>query len=108
MTDKPITPLRTDDFEESRGDAIALGDLLIVTPQVKVLCRDAPGFSTLLVDHPDLEERRVAFLLYVPPADTGNPEIGAGLIAQMDATVARTIAASLLRLANRIDTKGMH
>jgi hypothetical protein len=95
-----LIPGRTEEFEQSRGEAVALGNQTIVTPRGDVLTTDAPGYMTMLVDHREAERRRIAFMLYNPGPSSRTP--GTGMIAQMTAAEARTIAASLLRLADRL------
>lgn len=95
-----LKPGRTDTFEESRGVAMALGDIVIETPHGRVLCTDAPGLTTLFIEHSDPGASRIAIVAYTPPETEGGT--GTAMIAQLDDEVARTIAASLLRLADRI------
>lgn len=101
MTEKVFKMDRTPEFEETRGVAFRLGEHLIETPHGVVRMTDAPGYSTLLLDAGKPEDSAIGFLLYRPAAEKG--DVGVGLISQMNATQARTIAASLLRLAAKID-----
>lgn len=99
MSDR-ITPDKLDTFESHRGEAARLGDRLIVTPRGDIETTDAPGYMTLLIQGSDPDLNRIALLLYDPGS---NPEVpGKGMIAQMTADQARTIASSLVRLAERL------
>jgi len=102
----PIAPGRTDTFEQSYGEAAALGEQTIVTSRGDIETADAPGLSTLLIDHPDQSLSRVGVLLYAPGPDANTA--GKGMIAQMTANEARTIAASLVRLAERLEPGSTH
>jgi hypothetical protein len=98
MTDEPIIPIFTAQHETSRGVAVPLGGQTIKTPHGTVSMNDAPGFSTLLISHEDSDFSRIGLLIYAPAEPCG-----VGLLAQIDATQARTFAASLLRLAAVLD-----
>lgn len=98
MADDAYKPERTADYEASRGCAVRLGEQLIQTAQGPVRMADAPGITTMLVSHAkDPEWSSVGVLVYDPDATIG-------MVCQLDATAARTIAASLLRLAAELDT----
>jgi hypothetical protein len=86
---------KTDTYETIRGEATKVG-CLMSTPHGEVDVLDAPGFSTLLIKHEDNAMSRVGMLVY-------DPDIRTGMIAQLDADAARTVAASLMRLANQLD-----
>lgn len=99
--DEPRTPERTETFEATLGVADKIGGL-INTPRGVVNAIDAPGVMTLLaLRNDDPKMSRVAVLLY-------DPELGAGFVAQLDASTARTTAASLMRLADKLEPKRDH
>lgn len=99
---KPIVPTPTDTHESSRGVAATFGPRDVQTPQGVVQVEDGPGFQTLIVrsDNP-AHQPTVGFLVYDPdPAKCDG--VGWGLLAQMEPDIARSIAASLLRLADQL------
>jgi hypothetical protein len=76
-----------------------LGGVHIETPRGPVLVADAPGFTTIRVNHED--EPSIAVLVYDPPR--AGEEQGAGYIVQMSPDNARNAGASLIHLANLVD-----
>lgn len=107
MADKPIKAERLANYQQSRGVATSLGELLLETPSGDIVRSiDAPGYSTLLVHGADADGARIAVLLWdVAPAGA---DAGPGMVCQMTADEARTIAGSLLRLAAQIDPSKPH
>lgn len=99
MADQPTKMDRSPEFRESRGVALPVGLQVIDTPRGIVRATDAPGYSTLIIRQLDPTFNRVGMFLYAPEEDGE----GVGMIAQMTPTEARTIAASLLRLASILD-----
>lgn len=103
---KIVTVEPLDDEEHLELKARALGCLNVATHQGPVHCHDAPGVMTLEVTREDGSES-VAILLYRGPESEDS--FGVGLIVQLDPETTRVLAASLLRLANRLDGgKGAH
>jgi hypothetical protein len=95
----PMQPERTATYGQTRGVACGLAGTSVMTPNGPVKIVDAPGITTLLVKHPDDPDmNRVGVLLY-----TMEPS-GIGMIGQLTADIARTTAASLLRLAAELDS----
>lgn len=99
MSDQPIKMDRGEGFRETVGVAKALGEQLIETKRGLIKAIDAPGYSTMTVKHTDPTFNRIGLLLYV----TEESDVGSGMICQMTPTEARTIAASLLKLAADLD-----
>lgn len=97
MADEPIKPRKTTTAESSRGEATRLGCLDVMTPQGPVHFHDAPGFMTTTIERPGVATS-IGVLSY-------DPEDGRGLVCQLDGDGARTMAASLLRLADEIDPR---
>lgn len=86
---------RTETFESTRGVANRIAGML-QTPQGDIDAVDAPGISTLLITNErDPSMSRIGVLVY-------DPEYRMGMVAQVDADVARTIGASFYRLAERL------
>lgn len=100
MSDKSKKVEHAADYDETLGTAMAIGQHILETPRGMILAGDAPGYSTLTVDHGDPEWRRVGMILYAP-SDGGG--LGRGMIAQMTPDEARRIAGSLLKLAAELD-----
>lgn len=110
--DEPVKPDElkvhsTPGHIETTGMAYNIGPIVLETVRGKVMTEDAPGYSTLLLDSPIKERRRVAFLSYRPPT-YASALPGTGMIVQMTAREAREIAASLLRLADWVENGGMN
>jgi len=103
VADAVITPQKLDTFEQHVGTAGRLGGVEIQTIRGPVFAVDAPGYSTMLLSFKDQPEQSRAMLLLYEPGRDGSK--GAGMMAQLDADQARTVAASLLRLAALIDTR---
>ncbi len=102
MADDVYHPEKTPEYEQTLGCAVKLGEMRIQTPHGPVRVTDAPGISSLLVTHPtDADWSRVAIMVYEAPGP--GRVAGFGMVAQLDATRARTVAASLLRLAAQLD-----
>ena len=104
--DGPVRPLKTDTYEETVGEAEQIGCIDIQTVRGPVHCHDAPGIMTFRADIPG-EQSGVWLLAYDPEARQHSGK-GFGLIHQMKPDEARTVAASLLRLANQIDGGERH
>lgn len=100
MMGEPLKPRPTGTSENMRGVAVPLGCRDVETPQGVVHFHDAPGFMTWLVERQDIEST-VGIALY-------DPDDGRGLVSQHTAESARSIAASLLRLADQIDPREPH
>jgi hypothetical protein len=100
MSDEPIRMDRSPEFRETLGVAKRLGPQVIKTARGIVTAIDAPGYSTLTLKSDDPDFDRVGILLYDPGED-----VALGMIAQMTPTEARTIAASLFRLAALLDPR---
>ena len=100
MSDR-IPVSKTDTFERYRGEADAIGPHLAETPQGDVMFIDAPGYTTALGQRADPSRSRVCMMLYDPYLNRDEP--GFGMVCQMTADQARSIAASLLRLASQLD-----
>lgn len=96
-----ITPGKTEDFQSFTGEAIPLGGQIIVTPRGEIMVTDAPGYMTLLAECENPEMSRIVFMLYRPEPISRSP--GEGMVAQMTAFQARSIAGSLLKLADRLE-----
>lgn len=101
MSDDIIRPEQSGTFEAWVGSASAIGAQIIETVRGLVLMVDAPGTATLVAQHDDPADSRVLYLLYQPPGD--GEDVGRGFVAQYKANEARTVAASLLRLADLLD-----
>ncbi|ALC12528.1 hypothetical protein [Sphingopyxis sp. 113P3] len=99
MADDPVKMNKTPEYRETQGVALPLGLQLIETSRGVIRAVDAPGYTTLTIKHLDPEFNRVGMFLYAP--EEGG--VGAGMIAQMTPTEARTMAASLLKLAAMLD-----
>jgi ABC-type amino acid transport substrate-binding protein len=97
MADEPIQPRKTGTAESTRGEATKLGCIDVVTPQGPVHFHDAPGFMTTVIERPGVATS-IGVLSYDPAA-------GQGMVVQLDGDSARTMAASLLRLADEIDPR---
>jgi hypothetical protein len=98
MTDDVIVPQRTETFEQTRGEARPIGPRAILTEVGQVVVVDAPGIKTMQVAHQDASWNRVGVMIYdAPPGGVGQ---GGGLVCQLDADAARSVGASLLRLAD--------
>jgi hypothetical protein len=93
-------PAKAEHFETTRSSAPAMGCQEIATERGLVHVHDGPGLLTFQVERPD-GNNSVAIMVYDPPEDGAAK--GFGLVAQMDAPSARTIAASLLRLGDWLD-----
>lgn len=91
-----IKPQKTETFSESRGDAIPMAGTMVVTAHGTVEVVDAPGFTTAIVNRHDPADSRIAVICYSPEPGT----IGVGMAAQLDSKSAKTVAASLNRLAD--------
>lgn len=99
-----VTPMRTPEFQELRGAATALGNPIIATPQGKVRAYDAPGFTTMLGEREVMSKSMILLMVYNPNMrEADEAAIGTGMVVQLPPDSARSIAASLLRLADRID-----
>lgn len=97
----PLVLERTDTHEATRGDAFPLGCIDIDTPRGTVHCHDAPGIMTTEVCRRGQFER-AGLLVYDPEPQTRGGK-GMALLAQLDADGARSFAASLLRMATKLD-----
>lgn len=98
-----IVPEKLDSYEAHLGTAQRIGPLRVHMPRGPVVAVDAPGYTTRLMRYGgDAEGDRIIIMLYEPGVD-GND--GTGMVAQMTATQARSIATSLLRLATHLDTE---
>lgn len=98
MGDEVLKPERSATFEDMHGTATCLGGQRIETSHGTVEIVDAPGILTMLAINPVPADSRVCILVYGP----GEPA-GVGMIAQLDPGNARTVDASLLRLADQLD-----
>lgn len=96
----PIVPRKLETAESFGDEATALGCMDIQTPQGVVHSHDGPGFMTMLVERPGLPTA-IGFFVY-------DPAVGQGLTAQLPPNVARSVAASLLRMADRVDPRKPH
>lgn len=76
-----------------------LGGVQIQTPRGPVLLADAPGFTTIRVNHDDAPS--IAVMVYDPPA--AGEEHGTGYIVQMTPEQARHAGASMIHLANLVE-----
>jgi hypothetical protein len=93
---------KTADFETSRGEtSIQFEGRTVEVARGPVRLSDAPGLTSVTIDHADPAKSRVGVIVY-RPARAGE-ELGAGMIGQMEASVARNFGASLLRLADKLD-----
>jgi hypothetical protein len=100
----PIIPGQTDSYEQTTGECAPLGGVTIQTRQGVVFVQDAPGISCALATRPDPQWNRVVLLAYDPELQFA-PGVGIGMATQLTADEARGVAASLLRLANKLDPK---
>lgn len=98
---KPIKPIPAPAHQRTRGEAVPIGDHLVELPQGLCCIMDAPGITTTLVERPGIPPM-IGLIVYDPEQDDALDH-GFGYIAQLDATIAREIAASLLRLAAQLD-----
>ena len=97
---------RTDDFESTRSNQRTLGCIDVQTPRGPVHAHDGRGFMSFEIDR-DGVFTSIGVMVYDP--ELAGPEgQGFGLIAQFDAAAARTAAASLLRMADRLDPRKKH
>lgn len=87
--------------ETSRGEAVSLEGRRVETRHGMIRLADAPGLTSMSVDHKDPAQSRVGLILYRPAAP--GEEMGFGMVGQVDANQARSFAASFLRLANKLD-----
>lgn len=92
---------RAPPHETSRGEAEPLEGRRMETRHGMIRLADAPGLTSISVDHKDPTRSRVGLILYRPAAP--GEELGFGMIGQLDANQARSFAASFLRLANKLD-----
>jgi hypothetical protein len=95
----PIT--KTDTYEQTRGVADKLGCMDVETPKGICHIHDAPGVLTVEISG-DGRVPSVGIMLYDPEPQTVSGK-GVGFISQLDAGSARNVAASLLRMADRLD-----
>ena len=96
MADKPHVPIPTDTHESLRGKAVALGCFDVQTPQGPVHFHDAPGFITTLIERVGVPTS-IGLFVYQPGE--------VGRVVQFDADGARSAAASLLRLADKVEPR---
>ena len=89
--------------EHLHGDAVRLGTMQVTTPRGPIWTNDAPGVMTTIIDAPG-GYRRVGVLVYDPETVPGQP-YGIGMIHQLDGDGARSMAASLCRLADLTDQR---
>jgi hypothetical protein len=108
MADEPIKAQRSETYEETRGTAHSIGEVLIETPNGdRIKAIDAPGYSTLSLTYPEgAGENRIGLLLYDKARE--GEETGTGMICQMTGDEARTIAGSLMQLAAALDPRKPH
>lgn len=101
--DAPIVPHKIEGFTSTRGKARRIGERIIRTTHGDIVATDAPGMTTMEVSWPnDPDVNRVGVFLYAPGDDGA---LGRGLIAQLEPDQARSIAGSLVKLANLLDQK---
>lgn len=101
MSRDVIRPERLATGESSTGEARLIGTITIQAPHALVCATDAPGSTTMLLQHADPADSRIGMMLYTVPQ--GDAPHGHGLVAQFTPAEARGIAASLLRLALILD-----
>ena len=104
----PDTPKKNDisgmpEISEDH-DLPYLGCLEITTVRGKIHVCEVPGYITTTVSVAG--DETIGVILYSPP-ENGESH-GVGSIVQLRPDFARNMAASLLRMANKIDPKGMN
>lgn len=97
---KIIEPTGAPPHQCTRGEAVPIGPHLVRFKEGVVCIDDAPGVTTTMVERDGMPPS-IGLIVYDPgPGDEGH---GIGFIAQLPATIAREIAASLIRLAGKLD-----
>lgn len=94
---KPLVP--TDAHESCSSNLPKIGDLSLETSRGPIFAVEVQGTTTILIEHKGAPHS-IAILLY-QPEDDGRE--GAGMFTQVEPASARTIASSLLRLADALD-----
>lgn len=99
--DEAIPLTQTETFERSHGSVEAIGDQVIATSHGDILAVESSGVLTLEVGV-EGQPTTIGILVY---RDGEAGMQGDGRIVRLMPDMARTIAASLLRMAERIDPR---
>ena len=81
-----------------------IGDLTLVTVRGAIDAEEVPGAMSTKITSPD--DVTVGLTLYVPPQAKGLH--GRGMFVQLRPNEARNMGASLVKIANDLDPKGMN
>lgn len=94
-----------DDVIRTVDDQVTpVGDVTLVTVRGVVDAEEVPGAMSTKIQ--TTNDETVGLALYIPPLAEGLH--GRGMFVQLRPEFARNMAASLLRMANEIDPKGMN
>jgi hypothetical protein len=103
VTVAPPVELPPGEQRHQLGVSVPFKPFVMNTTRGPVLVEDAPGGMVGVMDSKNPDLRRVVFVTYHPPKE--GKKMGTGEAHQMDADATRAMAASLLRMADRIDPR---
>jgi hypothetical protein len=75
-----------------------IGPIDVETPRGRCTAHDAPGLLCMEIRNEDGSIKNAAIMVYEP-----EPGLGVGLLCHLGANTARTLAASLLRIADLME-----
>jgi hypothetical protein len=88
----------------SRSSLSKIGPLRLTTPRGEVELDEVQGLTTSNLTRDGEDLSRIAVVVYQPGPSSRTP--GKGLFVQLDPHAARSIGASLLKLADMVDPRG--
>jgi hypothetical protein len=96
----PIEPTYFPTFERTGSNLPGIGNFDLRTPRGVVQVEEAPGATCVAISRGD-NPAVVGVVVYDPDPEKCDG-VGWGLLCQMDGSSARSFAAALLRLADRL------